>query len=348
MDATRELWREIRGQPDAVRRVLGDPDLRAGVAALAAEVRASGELLLSGMGASLHAAEAVASLLRRQGVRAWTLPTSELLHYGASLPVAPLLLISQSGASAEIVRLLERRPYGVHGLTLDPDAPLAAHGGLVMPGGPERAFAATRSFTSTVAALAMLAHELGVPVDLAGMPAALERALEQEDRVAPLVEAYQGPTALFFTGRGPLHGLANYAALLVMEMCRLPAAGFEAAQLRHGPLEVGRPDIVVTAFAAEGATRDLTLRLARDVAATGARSVLLDASRREAGDDAGDRAGDHAGDAGVLRWPLEPLSEAEAIAPLAVPCQLAAYRLAQARGIAPGVPLRSSKVTREE
>lgn len=341
MDATRELWREIRGQPDAVRHVLDDPDLRSGLAALAAEVRAGGELLLSGMGASLHAAEAVASLLRAQGVRAWTLPTSELLHYGASLPVAPLLLISQSGASAEIVRLLERRPDGVHGLTLDPGSPLAARGGLVMPGGPERAFAATRSFTSTIAALAMLAGELGVAVDLAGMPGALQRALDQEGRVAPLVEAYQGTTALFFTGRGPLHGLANYAALLLMEMCRLPAAGLESAQLRHGPLEVGGPDLAVTAFAADGATRDLTLRLARDVAATGAGSVVLDASRR---DDAGD-GGDGAG---VLRWPLEALPEADAVAPLAAVSQLAAYRLAQARGIAPGVPLRSSKVTREE
>ena len=341
MDATRELWREIRGQPDAVRRVLDDPGLQAGLATLAAEVRASGELLLSGMGASLHAAEAVASLLRQRGLRAWTLPTSELLHYGASLSVAPLLLISQSGASAEIVRLLERRPDGVHGLTLDPGAPLAAHGGLVMPGGPERAFAATRSFTSTVAALAMLARELGVSVDLAGMPGALQRALDQGERVAPLVEAYQGRGALFFTGRGPLHGLANYAALLVMEMCRLPAAGLEAAQLRHGPLEVGRPDLVVTAFAADGATRELILRMVRDVAATGARSVVLDAaSRRDAGSD-----GD---DANVLRWPLEPLAEADAIAPLAIPCQLAAYHLAQARGIAPGVPLRSSKVTRAE
>jgi glucosamine--fructose-6-phosphate aminotransferase (isomerizing) len=341
VDATRELWREIRGQPDAVRRVLDDPDLRSGLAALAAQVRAGGELLLSGMGASLHAAEAVASLLRAQGVRAWTLPTSELLHFGAALPPGPLLLISQSGASAEIVRLLERRRDGVHGLTLDPGAPLAARGGLVMPGGPERAFAATRSFTSTIAALAMLARELGAPVDLDGMPAALQRALDEEDRVAPLVEAYQGSTALFFTGRGPLHGLANYAALLIMEMCRLPAAGLEAAQLRHGPLEVGRPELAVTAFAADGATRDLILRLARDVAATGARSVLLDASR-------GDAADGGESDAKVLRWPLEALPEADAVAPLAVVVQLAAYRLARARGIAPGVPLRSSKVTREE
>lgn len=341
MDATRELWREIRGQPDAVRRVLDDPDLGAGLAGLAAEVGAGGELLLSGMGASLHAAEAAASLLRAQGVRAWTLPTSELLHYGADLPEAPLLLISQSGASAEIVRLLEGRPGGVHGLTLDPGAPLAARGGLVMPGGPERAFAATRSFTSTVAALAMLAREVGAPVDLAGMPDALQRALDEEDRVAPLVEAYQGSTALFFTGRGPLHGLANYAALLIMEMCRLPAAGLEAAQLRHGPLEVGRPELAVTAFAADGPTRDLILRLARDVAATGARSVLLDASR-------GDAADGGEGEANVLRWPLEALPEADAVAPLAVVVQLAAYRLARARGIAPGVPLRSSKVTREE
>lgn len=343
MDATRELWREIRGQPDAVQRVLDAANLQSGLAALAAEVRAGGELLLSGMGASLHAAEAVASLLRHQGVRAWTLPTSELLHYGASLPVAPILLISQSGASAEIVRLLERRPDGVHGLTLDQGAPLAAHGGLVMPGGPERAFAATRSFTSTVAALAMLARELGVPVDLAGMPAALDRVLDRGERVAPLVEAYQGPSALFFTGRGPLHGLANYAALLVMEMCRLPAAGLEAAQLRHGPLEVGRADLVVTAFVADGATRDLVLRLARDVAATGARSVVLDASRRDTDDAPGDAV-----DGSVLRWSVETLPEADAVAPLAIACQLAAYRLALARGIAPGVPLRSSKVTREE
>lgn len=343
MDSTNELWHEIEGQAGAARRVLDDKALQVGLATLASEVRAGGELLLTGMGASLHAAEAIASLLRQRGVRAWALPTSELVHYGERLPVAPTLAISQSGESAEIVRLVERARAGVHGLTLNPDGRLAARGGLVMPGGPERAFAATRSFTSTVAALLILARELDAQVDPDGLPDALERVVAQDgsSAAAGVLGAYHDADTLIFSGRGPLWGLASYAALLFMELARVPSVALEAAQLRHGPLEVGRPGVAVTTLTALSPTSDLVVKLAKDAAETGARSVLIDGAEPAAASF---------GEVGsaVTRWHVDALREGDAVAPLAVACQLVAYRLAEARGIVPGVPLRSSKVTREE
>ena len=343
MDSTNELWHEIEGQAGAARRVLDDRTLQVGLATLASEVRASGQLLLTGMGASLHAAEAIASLLRDQGVRAWALPTSELVHYGERLPVAPTLAISQSGDSAEIVRLVERARAGVHGLTLNPDGRLAARGALVMPGGPERAFAATRSFTSIVAALMILADQLDAGVDPDGLPDALERALVESEGSAAVdvLRAFHDADTLIFTGRGPLWGVASYAALLFMELARVPSVALEAAQLRHGPLEVGRPGVTVTALTALGPTAKLVVKLAKDAAETGARTVLIDSAEPATGSFR------EVGSA-VTRWHVDTLREADAIAPLAVACQIVAFRLAEARGIVPGVPLRSSKVTREE
>lgn len=341
MDPSSALWHELQNQPSALRGVIEDDGLRTGIAELATAVRASGEILLSGMGASLHAAEAVASVLRQHGIRAWTLPTSELLHYAPELVVEPVLLISQSGESAEVVHYLQRAAHAVHGLTLSPEGSLARAGGMVMPGGPEQAFAATRSFTSTVAAMLMLAHDLGVEVDLPGLPAALDGTLHREADLLPLLEVYRDGRTLLFTGRGPLHGLANYAALSFMELARVPAAGLESAQLRHGPLEVGQPDVVVTAFAGAGATADLVLKLAQDVAESGSPSIVLDASDLP-------RDASEAARARFERWRMGPFREVDAIVPLAGALQLLAYRFAEASGIPPGVPLRSAKVTREE
>lgn len=341
MDLSKELWREIQDQPITTQRVLDDPALQQQIEELARKVESSGELLISGMGASLHAGESVASLLRLQGYKAWTLPTSELVHYAPQLGVTPVLLISQSGESAEILHFLEQKPEVAFGLTLNSDSPLAAQRCLVLPGGPERAFAATRSFTSTVAALLMLAQQLGASVDLAGIPHALERALEREKQFDLMLDTLRGNQTLFFTGRGPLHGLANYVALMFMELCRIPSFGMEAAQLRHGPLEVGQQGVAVTAFKAVGGTGTLITKLVRDFAETGSHSILVDASEppTEALDETY---------GSVLHVRVEAAPEADAILPLSIPSQLVAYKLAQARKITPGVPLRSSKVTREE
>ena len=336
LEMSAALRREIAGQEEAVAMTLRDGALSWSLDALAADVRASGELLVSGMGASLHAGMILTQLLREKGVRAWALPTSELLHFGEALAVRPLLLISQSGASVEIERMLARAREGVHGLTLDVASPLGRFGAAVVPGGPERAYAATRSFTTTVAALYALAGRLGVQVDVQGLSESVGPALGPLSELEAARDALQGVDAVFVTGRGPLHGLAEYVALLLMELARLPCAALEAAQFRHGPKEAAGRRLGVLALAAQGEAGDLVRRFASELAEAGSPTVLLDAGAAPAVGGA------------VTTMTLPAADGLGAVLPMAVAAQQLAVALTEARGIAPGVPLRSEKVTREE
>lgn len=336
MELSAALRREIAGQQEAVAMTLRDGALAWQLDALAADVRASGELLVTGMGASLHAGMILVGLLRETGLRAFALPTSELLHFGKALTVRPLLLISQSGASVEIERMAERGRDGVHALTLDAASPLGRFGAAVIPGGPERAYAATRSFTTTLATLYALAGRLGVQVDVRGLSDTLAPALAPLAALDAARAALQGVDAVFVTGRGPLHGLAEYVALLLMELTRVPCAALEAAQFRHGPKEAAGARLGVVALAAQGEPGDLVRRFVTELAEAGSPAVLLDAGGAPATAD------------GVVSVALPASDGPAAVLPMAVAAQRLAVALAEARGIEPGVPLRSAKVTREE
>jgi len=336
LELSAALRREIAGQREAVAMTLRDGALAWQLDALAADVRASGELLVTGMGASLHAGLVLAELLRQKGLRAWALPASELLHYGDALAVRPLLLISQSGASVEIERILARGREGVHALTLDAASPLGRFGAAVIPGGPERAYAATRSFTTTLAALYALAGRMGVEVDVRSVADTLAPALAALDALDEARAALQGVDAVFVTGRGPLHGLAEYVALLLMELTRVPCAALESAQFRHGPREAAGARLGVVALAARGRPGDLVRRFAAELADAGSPTVVLDAG------------GAPAAEGGAVSVALPASDELEAVLPMAVVAQRLAVALAEARGVTPGVPLRSEKVTREE
>ncbi len=342
-----ELKREIAGQAEAVAATLADSALERYLDRLAGAVRESGELVVTGMGASLNCGLVLAGLLRGHGIRAWALPSSELLHYGERLEAKPVLMLSQSGASAEIELLLararERESGAQHaraeGLTLDPASPLGAAGAGVIPGGVERAFAATRSFTTTVAALYGLATRLGIAIDLDSLAGSVRPALEVP-RVQDAAAHVASASTIFVTGRGPLHGLAEYVALMLMELTRVPCAALESAQLRHGPLEAAGKRLAVIALAAHGGSGGLVRKLANELAGDGSPVVLLDAGS-ESGE--GSRP-----EASVLTIGLPKADEIAAVLPLAVVAQRLAVALAEKRGITPGVPLRSSKVTREE
>lgn len=334
-DLGAELLHEMTRQPEAVARTVEDAALGRYFGRVADAVRTSGELLVTGMGGSFHAGLVLAAMLRACGVRAWALPASELAHYDAPA-VWPRLLLSQSGASIEITRLLERWQGDAFGLTLDPDSPLGQAGAGVVPGGPERAYAATRSFTTTVAALYRLAAELGAEVDVGGLAASLGPALAPLPGLEPALAQLEGADAVFVTGRGLLHGLAEYVALLLMELTRLPCAPLEAAQFRHGPVEAAGERLAAVALVAQGEPGRLVRRFASVLAAAGSPTVVLGAT-----DDPGE-----ADDVATVALPAA--DEAAAVLPLAVAAQRLGVLMAEARGIVPGVPLRSGKVTREE
>jgi glutamine---fructose-6-phosphate transaminase (isomerizing) len=86
-------------------------------------------ILFSGMGASFFATFPAQLQLLSHGIEALAVETSELLHYMQTLitPDTMLVLVSQSGYSAEVVKLLEEIDPSafVIGITNDTESPLA-------------------------------------------------------------------------------------------------------------------------------------------------------------------------------------------------------------------------------
>ena len=302
-------------------------------AAVAEAITSSGRLLLLGMGASHAAARIVEPLYRARGIDAVALPLSEQLTSPLPISGKTVIITSQSGESAEVGRWFETetRRQNVFGMTLDGASRLALTvPSLVASGGPETAFAATRSLTLTLALhLAVLAR-LGD--DPEPSLEALRTSLSPE--VGPAVEAFSDVVAVVCSGR-VLHGVAEALALGLTELSRVPAFALEGGQFRHGPLEMLGPGIGVSLVRCDEPAAALVAGAAHSAIEAGSPVVLFDGSGAPA-----------VAGAIVLTVPkASGLAAAFSILPAA---QRFMLEFASRRVPDVGTPRRSSKITRTE
>jgi fructoselysine-6-P-deglycase FrlB-like protein len=306
-------------------------------AAMAADVAASigktGRLLLLGMGGSHAVGRAVEPLYRALGIDALALPLSEQL--GQPLPLADrtVLVTSQSGESAEVVRWFAQAggSSDVFGLTLEGGSFLARNAPcLVGAGGTELAFAATRSLTVT------LALHLAILAALGEDPAPALAMLEapQDCDIAQALAAL-GKVATIVTSGRRLQGVAEALALGLTELSRLPCFSLEGGQLRHGPMEMLGPQIGVVLFRGADPTSELVTAMALSVVETGAPLVIFDASGQ-------------APVAGAVTLTFKPAAGVAAILAMLPVAQRLMIAFADARVDNAGTPVRSTKITRSE
>ncbi len=125
-------------------------------------------------------------------------------------------------------------------MTLDPSSTLGrALPCLVGAGGAEVAFAATRSLLVTLALHAgVLCGDRRRRPRRGRQPAASARTAARRCACA----RWPARRRSSFSGRGVFRGVAEAASLMLMELARMPALGFEIGQFRHGPLELLSPD----------------------------------------------------------------------------------------------------------
>ncbi|WP_244520830.1 SIS domain-containing protein [Aliiruegeria lutimaris] len=300
---------------------------------VARSIREAGRVLFLGMGASHAVGRALEPIYRSLGYDAVALPLSEQLEQPMPVRDRVVLVTSQSGESAEILRWFRAEPAPMHtyGVTLDATSSLAEKVPcLVGAGGTERAFAATRSLTVSLALHAAVLARLGAPTD--GLEDVLSNPAVPD--LSAALARFGKVRAIVASGRR-LQGLADAMALGLAELSRLPCLSLEGGQLRHGPLEMLGPEVGVVMFRGQDATSHLVASLAGAVVETGAPLVVFDSS----------------GDA-----PIE--GTASVVMPPAS-CMLAIFRLlpaaqdfmlafAASRVADVGTPLRSQKITRIE
>jgi glucosamine--fructose-6-phosphate aminotransferase (isomerizing) len=210
---------------------------------------------------------------------------------------------------------------------------------LPLGAGPERAVAATKTYLTTLGALALLAghaggrgEEFGASIEL--LAAQLERCLPvMERQVATIALPFASVGRMFVIGRGPEFATAREIALKLLETCQIAAEPLTATDLAHGPVAALDPLFPVWAVAADDPTLGAVVEAVERSRAAGATVIA-----------SGTAAGALADSQYVLPVPrpAEPL-----LGPLlsVVPGQLFAGAVARARGLDPDSPRGLSKVT---
>jgi fructoselysine-6-P-deglycase FrlB-like protein len=315
---------------DALASYENAPDMAERVAA--SMVR-NGRLLLLGMGGSHAVSRAVEPLYRARGVDAIALPLSEQLGQPLSLDGRTVLITSQSGESAEVVRWFAETggTPDTFGLTLEGGSFLARTApSLIGAGGTEVAFAATRSLTVSLALHLAILTKLGEDPTPALTALAEPEMPAIEEALAALADV-----ATIVTSGRRLQGVAEALALGLTELSRRPCFSLEGGQLRHGPMEMLGPEIGVILFRGQDKTADLVTAMAVSTVETGAPTIVFDASGEEPV-------------AGAVTIPFRPAAGLAAIFAMLPTAQRLMIAFADARVENAGTPVRSTKITRSE
>jgi len=301
--------------------------------AIAESLKKNARLLLLGMGGSHAVGRAVEPLYRACGIDAIALPLSEQLGQPLALDGRTVIITSQSGESAEVVRWFSETGASgdTFGLTLEQGSFLARTApSLVGAGGTELAFAATRSLTVS------FALHLAVLAALGEDPAAALAALTAPETPSiDIALAALDNVATVVTSGRRLQGLAEALALGLTELSRLPCFSLEGGQLRHGPMEMLGPAVGVILFRGQDSTAGLVTAMAVSAVETGAPVIIFDASGE-------------APVAGAVTIGFKPASGLAAVFAMLPVAQRFMVAFADARVENAGTPVRSTKITRSE
>lgn len=260
--------------------------------------------------------------------------------------------VSQSGQSPDVVSVLteaSRQGAPTLAITNDPASPLARAARFVIDTatGPEKAVAATKTYTAELMAIAMLAAAMADDAtkgtsgteSLAGqlerVPGWVEEALGLEAEVEAAAGRHRALDRCVVLGRGYDYATAHEWSLKLKELAYVAAEPYSPSDFRHGPVALVDGGFPVLAIAARGAalagTRELLATLAAE---RGAELLVLSNDEPTLA---------------LARTPLAlPADLPEWLSPLVaiVPAQLFCYHLARAKGCDTEVPRGLSKVTR--
>jgi glucosamine--fructose-6-phosphate aminotransferase (isomerizing) len=244
------VYEAIHAQPELIERVLA---LRAEIERAADAVAQKERITFVGIGTSLHAARAAESWMREfSGGRFWAHyeQSFELVHHPIAFGAGDaVIVITHTGTSTASIEALQMaRAAGALTMVITGQTSGDGVRGAdfhIQTCEQELAFAYTKSYTTALAALALLIARVierkkllvgAQPIEaLERVPHLLRQALQLEPamrewakRVAPLAR-------IEIFGSGAAWATASEAALKIKEACYIAAEGFETEEILHGP-----------------------------------------------------------------------------------------------------------------
>ena len=339
------MLKEIMEQPESIMsglrgRLSFSPDsLTLGdVPFSPAELRGLQRVVLVGMGSSYHAAQYGARLIEELArIPSIAENASEFRYRQPVLDRHTLVVaVGQSGETADTLEAMHlAKESGARTITIcnvpGSQAIQLAEGTVLMHAGLEVGVAASKTFTSALLCLYLLATHLGIErrtlsneamaehlSTLAHAPALLARTLELNQGAYPgLSERYSRFRRFLFIGRGAMEPMAMEGALKLKELSYIHAEGMTAAELKHGPIALVDSETPVVALAPHDSLYGKMMSNIQEVQARNGPVLAVGTE----GDEALARLADD-----VLWVPSCPMAMMPLVA--AVPLQLFAYHVA--------------------
>lgn len=284
-----EYLQDLLDQPRALEDTLKSLDRSKELLDLASRLNRGKfqRIVLTGMGSSFHALHPLNLHLISHGFTAIMVETSELIHYKARFfdPQTLIVAVSQSGQSAEMVRLAEVncKRSAVIAVTNTPESSLVKHAtaALFTQAGPEFSVSC-KTYVTALMVLKWLGDVLcqrdagqSVRELNNAAPAVGAYLADWKQYVTSLAQRLNGIRHLFLVGRGASLAAVGTGALIVKESDHFHAEGMSSAAFRHGPLEMLGEETFVVVFSGDDKTRDLNHRLLGDIQQGGGRAELV-------------------------------------------------------------------------
>jgi len=340
------MLKEIHEQPAALQATLAgrlDPDGWVDLSEISLDLSNVDRIVIVACGTAYHAGllgkHAIEKLAR---IPVEVAIASEYRYAGPIGDEKTLVIaISQSGETTDTLGAVEAaREFDAKVLAItNTQGSLItreADAVLLTKAGPEICVASTKAFITQIAVLDLLALELARSREHVSEPELLEtgRALRRapekveealellSGRMEEVVELFEEARCSLFLGRGISYPAALEGALKLKEISYIPAEGYPAGEMKHGPIALVDENCPVIAILGDGLLREKTLSNVEETVSRGANVITI---ARE-GDEGAER---------IARVAL-PVPEApEITSPLvsSVPLQLLAYYVAKSRGL---------------
>jgi glutamine---fructose-6-phosphate transaminase (isomerizing) len=295
------MLKEIFEQPNAIRDAMrGRLSIEESTAKLGGlnmssrELREVDRIVLTACGTALHAARVGEYLIESLA----HIPTevefaSEFRYRNMPMNKDTLVFaISQSGETIDTLAALresKRKGHRTLGICNSVGSTIAreSDGGVYMHAGPEIGVAATKSFTSQIVILNLLALLLGRIRDLSSaqgievtsalesLPDLAREVLDQSGKVEELTEKYVDAAGFLFFGRQYNYPIALEGALKLKEISYKFAEGHPSAELKHGIIALIGPDVPSIMIAPDDAVYDKNVNTLEQIKARKGRVIAI-------------------------------------------------------------------------
>ena len=352
------MLKEIHEQPIALNQTIAGLISDEALDKVAEVLANARRVFITGAGTSYHAGLVADYILSSMGVDAHTFISSEHKRY---LKLAgkndALLAISQSGETIDTlvaVKAFKERGVKVIALSniVDSAIPREAHYTVYTRAGPEIGVAATKTFTTQLAALVTMAAKVGLELglvdrdeygnmvdELTKTPQIIQSMLANVEGKVKALSMYMAKArSAYYLGRGIGVPLSMEGALKLKEVAYIHAEAYPAGESKHGPIALVEEGYPVVFTILDDDNVDALLGNVMEMKARGAYLIGLVDEKHEP----------------TFRNALNTLLKMPnmdyRIAPIvyAVPMQLIAYYTAIARGYDPDKPRNLAKTVTVE